>query len=88
MDIEVVITALTAELEQITGYLFAADEELSDGGFDSFALLQLVAFLEDELGVAVPDERLAEEHFRNITLIAGWVRTGGADQLEQDVART
>ena len=72
-------TALTAELEQITGYRFAADEELFDGGFDSFALLQLVGFLEDELGVEVPVERLAEEHFRNIALIASWVSTGSAD---------
>ncbi len=43
------------------------DEDLiSSGILDSLAILQLVAFIENELGVRIPDEEVVYDHFMSI----------------------
>lgn len=75
MEMQPLQTALAAEIELIIGLRPAVDDDLFEAGLDSFGLLQLVSFIEDELGTPVPDERLGEEHFRTVDTIASWVRT-------------
>jgi acyl carrier protein len=42
---------------------------------DSMGLFQLVAYLEDDLGVEVGDDELGPEHFQTISSIAQLVRS-------------
>jgi acyl carrier protein len=72
-------TALCSEIELILGVRPGVDDDLFEAGLDSFGLLQLVGFLEDELGAPVPEERIGEEHFRTVGTIAAWVRASVVD---------
>lgn len=67
-----------------------ADQPLDDttsflrhGIIDSTGVLELVAFLEQELGVAVADDELVPSNFDSIAAIADFVRRkrGGGDGL-------
>jgi acyl carrier protein len=53
---------------------FGRDVDLFDGGYvDSVGLVELLAFLEEEFGVEVPDEVLVSDEFATINGIAGTV---------------
>ena len=51
------------------------DEPLygTEAGFDSFALLEFVLRLEDEFGIAIPDEDLDPDIFRSINTVVAYV---------------
>jgi len=51
------------------------DEPLhrTEAGFDSFSLLEFVLRLEDEFGVAIPDEDLDPDIFRSINTVVVYV---------------
>lgn len=54
------------------------DEDLlATGVIDSHGLMQLVAFLRDRCGVAVPEEALTPENFQTIAAIDAFVQRGG-----------
>lgn len=42
------------------------DTSLLDGVIDSLALMQLVAFLEEEFGVDIEDAEITADHFRTV----------------------
>ena len=75
--------SVAAEVEQfilgelMTGSAIDAierDEDLlASGVIDSHGLLQLVTFLRDRYGVAVPDEALTPENFQSIEAIDAFV---------------
>lgn len=49
----------------------AADTPLFEGGWiDSLKILNLIAFLETQLGRKIPDEQIVMDRFRTITVIA------------------
>jgi acyl carrier protein len=53
---------------------FGRDVDLFDGGYvDSVGLVELLAFLEEEFGVEVPDEVLVSDEFATINGIASTV---------------
>ncbi|HEX5147118.1 MAG TPA: phosphopantetheine-binding protein [Conexibacter sp.] len=76
--------SVAAEVEQfileqlMTGSSVASidrDEDLlATGVVDSHGLLQLVAFLRERYGVAVPDEALTPENFQTVAAIDGFVQ--------------
>jgi acyl carrier protein len=50
------------------------DEDLLSAGIvDSMGVMQLVAFMEDSLGVSVDDEDIVPENFRSIRTLAALV---------------
>ena len=50
---------------------FARDLDLFEGGYvDSVGLIELLAFIEDEFEIEVPDEDLASDEFMSIDGIA------------------
>jgi len=51
------------------------DEPLygTEAGFDSFSLLEFILRLEDEFGIAVPDEDLDPDIFRSINTVVAYV---------------
>ena len=68
-------TELTQELAIILGQPITADDSLHESGLDSFATMQLIAYLEDTFGIEIPEERLPAENFSNVRVIAEWVNT-------------
>jgi acyl carrier protein len=51
------------------------EDLLSAGVLDSLAILQLVAFIEDQFGVKVPDEDVVFENFQSINAIDMYLAT-------------
>jgi D-alanine--poly(phosphoribitol) ligase subunit 2 len=49
------------------------DEPLLDGLLDSIALMELVAYVEDEFGVAADAKDMIEENFGSVARIARYV---------------
>ena len=50
------------------------DEVLLGAGIlDSLAILQLVAYIEDEFGFKIPDEDVVFENFQSIDALAGYL---------------
>jgi acyl carrier protein len=82
---------VTDELEQfilqqlLTGSSIDAidhDEDLLGAGVvDSHGLMQLVTFLRERYGIAVPDEALTPENFQTIAAIAAFVERERAGRV-------
>jgi acyl carrier protein len=52
------------------------DEDLlSQGIIDSLGILQLVAFIEDEFGVTIPDEDVVLENFMSVNALSEYLAT-------------
>ena len=51
------------------------DEPLygTEAGFDSFSLLEFILRLEDEFGIAIPDEDLDPDIFHSINTVVAYV---------------
>lgn len=49
------------------------DAPLLRGLLDSFALMQLVAFLEDTYDMSIQPDEVVEEHFQTLSAIGGFV---------------
>lgn len=51
-----------------------ADDNLLDSGMlDSLGILQLVAFIDDRLGIQVPDEDVVYENFYSVNALAAYL---------------
>ena len=50
-----------------------ASSLLEEGVLDSLGILELVEYLQEELGVAIEDEELVPENFQSIHAIASFV---------------
>lgn len=71
--------------EQIRSYLFSTliptardawppdDADLYASGMDSLRLMQLLVFIEDKIGVNLPDHELTPERTANVSSIVGWI---------------
>jgi acyl carrier protein len=49
-------------------------EDLVESGLDSFATMQVIAYLEDTFGIEVPEERLPIENFHSVRVIIAWAQ--------------
>jgi acyl carrier protein len=77
MDLETHIAALVAEESTWTGTTAALAEArlIDDRVLDSQGLFTLVARLEREFGISVPDEEILPDHFETVATIADLVRS-------------
>ena len=64
---------LTKELGIILDKPVSPEDDLLEAGLDSFATMQIIAYLEDSFGIEVPDERLPVENFENARVIVEWI---------------
>lgn len=51
----------------------APDEDLFDAGFGSMELMRTLVFIEDKLGVRIPDEDVVVDEIATIEKLAGFV---------------
>ena len=65
---------LLQELGIILDKSVEPQDKLVDLGLDSFAIMQIIAYLEDTFGIEIPEERLPVENFYNVRVIAEWVQ--------------
>jgi len=49
------------------------DDLLSAGIIDSLGILQLVAFIDDQFGIQVPDEDVVIENFQSVNALASYL---------------
>ena len=55
------------------------DEDLfSSGILDSLGVLQLVLFIEEQLGIQVPDEDVVFDNFKDIATLTAYLRSRSA----------
>jgi len=52
------------------------DDLLAAGVLDSLGLMQLVLFIEERLGVKVPDEDVVIENFRSVAALTSYLQKG------------
>ncbi len=52
---------------------FGEDDDLLEAGLDSMGIMRLVLFIEQELGVILPDHEIAPENLRTLNAIRNWV---------------
>ena len=53
----------------------APDEDLLDAGFDSMSLTRTLVFIEDNLGVRIPDEDVVLEELSTVEKLAHFVHS-------------
>ena len=51
----------------------ADDVELLDRGLDSLRMMQLLVFIEREMGVHLPDHELTPERVGNVAALSAWI---------------
>ena len=55
-------------------YVLRDDARLLDDGIvDSMGAVELVAFLQDQYGIAIPDDEITEDNFGSIAAIATFI---------------
>lgn len=78
-------TGTTNTREKLRQYLFTSliptpsaqwpgdDVDLLDRGLDSLRVMQLLVFIERELGVNLPDHELTPERVGNVAALVAWI---------------
>lgn len=52
------------------------DDDLLDSGIlNSLGILQLVAFIDERLGIQIPDEDVVYENFNSVAALTGYLNT-------------
>jgi len=62
------------------------DDLLATGVLDSLGLMQLVLFIEERLGVKVPDEDVVIENFRSVSALTAYLARLDGRQNESEGA--
>jgi len=52
---------------------FTDQDDLLDAGLDSMGIMRLVLFIEEELGVSLPDEEIEPDNIQTIESIVKWI---------------
>ena len=73
MDVETISKEIKNYIRQnITASDVAIDAStpLDDAGIDSFSIVEIILFIEQQYGVVIPDEQLVPENFRTIEALS------------------
>lgn len=68
MEVQEKIRSMVAEMLEIDDSEIDDDVQFSDYGLDSFMALELVASIESELGIHIPENRMQELTSINCTI--------------------
>ena len=52
---------------------FTEEDDLLDAGLDSMGIMRLVLFIEEELGVSLPDEEIEPDNIQTLAAIVRWI---------------
>jgi len=52
---------------------FTDNDDLLEAGLDSMGIMRLVLFIEEELGVCLPDEEIEPDNIQSIQCITSWI---------------
>lgn len=52
---------------------FTDQDDLLEAGLDSMGIMRLVLFIEEELGVSLPDEEIEPDNIQTIHSITQWI---------------
>lgn len=53
---------------------FTETSDLLEAGLDSMGIMRLVIFIEDEFGVALPDDELVPDNLRTLKSLEDWIK--------------
>jgi acyl carrier protein len=75
MDLQTTLTEyITKELAIGRSKAIAPDDDLvATGVLDSLGLMQLVLFIDEKLGIHIPDEDVVIDNFRTIRILAEYL---------------
>jgi len=59
------------QIDDITS--FTEQDDLLDAGLDSMGIMRLVLFIEEELGVSLPDEEIEPDNIQTLAAIVSWI---------------
>jgi len=59
------------QIDDITS--FTEQDDLLDAGLDSMGIMRLVLFIEEELGVSLPDEEIEPDNIQTLAAIVNWI---------------
>lgn len=51
------------------------DADLFEAGMDSLRVMQLLVFVEDKLGVNLPDHEVTPERIGTVSALVGWIES-------------
>jgi D-alanine--poly(phosphoribitol) ligase subunit 2 len=54
---------------------FTEEDDLLAAGLDSMGIMRLVLFVEEELGVFLPDDELEPENLRSLSRLESWIKS-------------
>jgi len=52
---------------------FTENDNLLDAGLDSMGIMRLVLFIEENLGVSLPDEEIEPDNIQTLAAIVSWI---------------
>ncbi len=52
---------------------FTDQDDLLDAGLDSMGIMRLILFIEEELGVSLPDDEIEPDNLQSIDCITQWI---------------
>jgi len=52
---------------------FTENDDLLEAGLDSMGIMRLVLFIEEELGVSLPDEEIEPDNIQTLAAIVSWI---------------
>ena len=53
---------------------FSDDDDLFEAGLDSMGIMRLLIFVEENLGVALPDNELEPENLQTLNKLQAWIK--------------
>ena len=73
------VTLISERLLEVSGD-FSADSNLYDAGLDSMAIMQLLILLEQEYGIAIPDNDLTRHRLSSVRNLAALLHDCGGGE--------
>jgi len=52
---------------------FTENDDLLEAGLDSMGIMRLVLFIEEELGISLPDEEIEPDNIQTLAAIVSWI---------------
>ena len=76
---EALIQYITAELAGDASIALAADDDLLNTGLvNSIAIMRLIAFVEEQFGVAIPPQDMIIDHFISVNALVAYIEAAKA----------
>ncbi len=75
MEQEISTFIVEEVLDEESGTSLRPDQPLLTGLLDSFGLMSLLAFIEENYNVTIPNNEVVTDNFRNVEVLAAYVES-------------